>query len=174
MKDTGVVRRIDDLGRVVIPKEIRKNLKIREGDSLEIYINGEGLIVLRKHSPLNELSFLAKNYAKSILKQTDKHLIITDTEKVIAASKSLDKLIENKPIGRDIERMLDNNENTSENGSLQITDDYTYEGYFHTEIISCYGDIMGCVILLGEKKLTDDDKTILKIASNFFEEYISS
>ena len=63
MKATGIVRRIDDLGRVVVPKEIRKTLRIREGDSLEIFTDGEGKIILKKYSPIGELSMLAKQYA---------------------------------------------------------------------------------------------------------------
>ena len=66
MKATGIVRRIDDLGRVVVPKEIRRTLRIREGDPLEIFTDREGEIILKKYSPLGELSVFAKQYAESL------------------------------------------------------------------------------------------------------------
>ena len=66
MKATGIVRRIDDLGRVVVPKEIRRTLRIREGDPLEIFTDREGEIVLKKYSPIGELSALAGNYVQSL------------------------------------------------------------------------------------------------------------
>ena len=70
MKATGIVRRIDDLGRVVVPKEIRRTLRIREGDPLEIYTDREGGIVLRKYSPIGELSQFSKQYAEADRKST--------------------------------------------------------------------------------------------------------
>ena len=73
MKATGIVRRIDDLGRVVVPKEIRRTLRIREGDPLEIFTDREGEIILKKYSPLGELSVFAKQYAES-LAQTTGHM----------------------------------------------------------------------------------------------------
>ena len=66
MKSTGVVRRIDDLGRVVIPKEIRKTLRIKEGDPLEIFTDREGQVILKKYSPIGELSEFASGYAESL------------------------------------------------------------------------------------------------------------
>ena len=66
MKATGIVRRIDDLGRVVVPKEIRRTLRIREGDPLEIFTDKEGEIILKKYSPIGELSVFAKQYAESL------------------------------------------------------------------------------------------------------------
>ena len=68
MKATGIVRRIDDLGRVVIPKEIRRVLRIREGDPLEIYTNNSGEVILKKYSPINELSHYASEYAENMRK----------------------------------------------------------------------------------------------------------
>ena len=86
MKATGIVRRIDDLGRVVIPKEIRKTLKVKEGMPLEIYTDKEGGIVLRKFMPFSEMSVLSEEFAQCVAHQTDKIVFITDREKVIAAA----------------------------------------------------------------------------------------
>ena len=66
MKATGIVRRIDDLGRVVIPKEIRRTLRIREGDPLEIFTDREGEVILKKYSPIGELSAFARQYAEKM------------------------------------------------------------------------------------------------------------
>ena len=86
MKATGIVRRIDDLGRVVIPKEIRRTLRIREGDPLEIFTDREGEIILKKYSPIGELGAFAKEYAES-LAQTAGHITcIVDKDQIIAVS----------------------------------------------------------------------------------------
>ena len=88
MKATGIVRRIDDLGRVVIPKEIRRTLRIREGDPLEIFTDREGEIILKKYSPIGELGTLAKLYAESLSQTMGCTVCITDTDQVVAASGS--------------------------------------------------------------------------------------
>lgn len=93
MKATGIVRRIDDLGRVVIPKEIRRTLRIREGDPLEIFTDREGEIILKKYSPIGELNQFAKQYADS-LSQTTGHIVcIADRDQLIAVSGAKKDLI---------------------------------------------------------------------------------
>ena len=83
MKATGIVRRIDDLGRVVIPKEIRRTLRIRESDPLEIFTDREGEIILKKYSPIGEMSTFAKQYAES-LSQVSGHLaLIADRDQIV-------------------------------------------------------------------------------------------
>ena len=86
MKATGVVRRIDDLGRIVIPKEIRKTLRIKEGSPLEIFTEKDGDIILRKYSPIGEISSFSAEYAESLAKVTDLVTIITDKDIVTAVS----------------------------------------------------------------------------------------
>ena len=86
MKATGIVRRIDDLGRVVIPKEIRRTLRIREGDPLEIFTDREGEIILKKYSPIGELSQFAKQYADSLAQTTGHIVCIADRDTLIAAA----------------------------------------------------------------------------------------
>ena len=86
MKATGIVRRIDDLGRVVIPKEIRRTLRIREGDPLEIFTDREGEIILKKYSPIGELGLFAKQYAESLAQTTGLMVCIADRDAVIAAA----------------------------------------------------------------------------------------
>ena len=89
MKATGVVRRIDDLGRVVIPKEIRRVHRIKEGDPLEIFTDSDGEIILKKYSPIGELSEFATSYAETISKTTGHITCITDKDSVIAALRKL-------------------------------------------------------------------------------------
>ena len=86
MKATGIVRRIDDLGRVVIPKEIRRTLRIREGDPLEIFTDREGEIILKKYSPIGELAAFAGMYADSLAKEAGCLVCICDMDQVVAAS----------------------------------------------------------------------------------------
>ena len=88
MKATGIVRRIDDLGRVVIPKEIRRTLRIREGDPLEIFTDREGEIILKKYSPIGELGTLAKLYAESLSQTLGCTVCVTDTDQIVAVSGS--------------------------------------------------------------------------------------
>ena len=91
MKATGIVRRIDDLGRVVIPKEIRRTLRIREGDPLEIFTDREGEIILKKYSPIGELTEFSGEYVESLFETTRHIAIITDRDGVIAVSGSSKK-----------------------------------------------------------------------------------
>ena len=83
MKATGIVRRIDDLGRVVVPKEIRRTLRIREGDPLEIYTDREGEIILKKYSPIGELSQFAAQYAKILSDTTGNMVCVSDRDHLI-------------------------------------------------------------------------------------------
>ena len=85
MKATGIVRRIDDLGRVVVPKEIRRVLRIREGDPLEIYTGNSGEVILKKYSPISELGQFADEYAESVSQVLGTTIVVSDTDQVISA-----------------------------------------------------------------------------------------
>lgn len=86
MKATGIVRRIDDLGRVVIPKEIRRTMRIREGDPLEIYTDADGEVIFKKYSQVGELSSLTAQYAEVLHKSTGLPVVITDRDRVISCA----------------------------------------------------------------------------------------
>ena len=92
MKSTGVVRRIDDLGRIVIPKEIRRNLRIKEGENLEIFIENEN-IILKKYSMMNKINDLSQELTDAIYTFTKHNVFITDTDSVVAGSGKLKKII---------------------------------------------------------------------------------
>ena len=106
MKATGIVRRIDDLGRIVVPKEIRRTLRIREGDPLEIFTDREGEIILKKYSPIGELSQFAGEYAESLAHTTGYLVRITDGDHVVAASGSGKRYFEGKPISGQLELII--------------------------------------------------------------------
>ena len=106
MKATGIVRRIDDLGRVVIPKEIRRTLRIKEGTPLEIFTDREGEVILKKYSPIGELSIFAKEYVEALAQTTGMTACITDHDQVVAASGHGSREYEGKGISRELDRVI--------------------------------------------------------------------
>ena len=107
MKATGIVRRIDDLGRVVIPKEIRRTLRIREGDPLEIFVDREGEVILKKYSPIGELGDFAREYADSLHETLGSIALIADRDVIIAVSGGNKREFMGKPIGFLVEKALE-------------------------------------------------------------------
>ncbi len=106
MKATGIVRRIDELGRVVIPKEIRRTLRIREGDPLEIFTDRDGEVILKKYSPIGELGDFAKEYAESLYQSLGHMAAICDKDAVIAVAGGSKRELMDKPISEEVERMM--------------------------------------------------------------------
>lgn len=151
MKATGIVRRIDDLGRVVVPKEIRRTLRIREGDPLEIYTDREGQIILKKYSPVGELGEFARQYAESLAQTTGNVICITDRDQIIAVSGGSRKDMLMKPISTQLENLIEERENITatreERRFVPITQG---EEEFQAQAISpiiCEGDAIGSVII---------------------------
>lgn len=106
MKATGVVRRIDDLGRIVIPKEIRRTMRIREGDPIEIFTDREGEVILKKYSPIGEMGDFAASYADALAKTSGHVICITDKDNVIAVAGAPKKDFLEKKISDDIEKLM--------------------------------------------------------------------
>ena len=106
MKATGIVRRIDDLGRVVIPKEIRRTLRIKEGTPLEIFTDREGEIILKKYSPMVELTAFSGQYAEAMAQATGLMVCITDRDQVIAVSGGSKKELLTKTISKQLEHVI--------------------------------------------------------------------
>lgn len=156
MKATGIVRRIDDLGRVVIPKEIRRTLRIREGDPLEIFTDREGEIILKKYSPVGELGTVAKLYAESLSQTLGCTVCITDTDQIVAASGSGKKELREQFIGKELEQALkDRSQILAEHGEkayIRIVPEMQEYKYETVCPIICAGDVIGAVILLGDKR----------------------
>lgn len=107
MKATGIVRRIDDLGRVVIPKEIRRTLRIREGDPLEIFVDRDGEVILKKYSPIGELGDFAKEYADSLYEAIGHIACVSDRDQIIAVAGAPKKEFLNKRIGPAVEKVME-------------------------------------------------------------------
>ena len=166
MKATGIVRRIDDLGRVVIPKEIRRTLRIREGDPLEIFTDREGEIVLKKYSPIGELSALAGNYVQSLSQSLHCTAAICDMDQIVAVAGGGKKELEEILLKR--KKLLAFQEDSS---YINVVD--VEESAFTGEAIGpilCEGDVIGGVLLLGEKnrkKLTDLEMQVAVCVADF-------
>ena len=139
MKATGVVRRIDDLGRVVIPKEIRKTLRIKEGDPLEIFTDKEGEVILKKYSPIGELSEFATEYAETLAKTTGHIACITDRDTVIAVSGGSKKEFLEQGISNELEKIMEDQEKytSKENNdiSVPITKNDNRERKFNSQVV---------------------------------------
>ena len=169
MKATGIVRRIDDLGRVVVPKEIRRTLRIREGDPLEIFTDREGEIILKKYSPIGELGQFAGHYAEALAQASGCLVCITDRDHVIAAAGSGKKEFEGKPISRQMEGVIEERETYTaareDKAYRKVTLDDREE--YHSQAIStiiCEGDAIGSVILCRKDEREKIGDTELKLA----------
>ena len=177
MKATGVVRWIDDLGRVVIPKEIRKTLRIKEGDPLEIFTDKEGEIILKKYSPIGELSEFATEYAETLAKTTGHIACITDKDTVIAVSGGSKKEYLEQGISPELEQIMDEKENyTSQennNVSIPITKNENNAKKNNAQVvypIIADGDVIGTVILLSKDanvKMSEVEQKVVQSAASF-------
>ena len=174
MKATGIVRRIDDLGRVVIPKEIRRTLRIREGDPLEIFTDREGEVILKKYSPVGELGNMAKLYAESLSQTLGCTVCITDTDQVVAAAGSGKKELQDQYIGREMEQVLKDRGQVlariGEKSYIRITPDMKeYQDEVICPVIS-EGDVIGAVVLLNKeekKRLGEVEQRVAHSAADF-------
>lgn len=157
MKATGIVRRIDDLGRVVIPKEIRRTLRIREGDPLEIFTDRNGEIILKKYSPIGELGAFAKEYAESLAKNAGHITCIVDKDQIIAVSGGGKKEFMEKHISPELEAVINNRNthiaNRSDSNFVPIieNDSDIYNHELITPIIS-EGDVLGAIVMLSDNQ----------------------
>ena len=173
MRATGIVRRIDDLGRVVIPKEIRKTLRIREGDPLEIFTAKDGEVILKKYSPIGELNEFSQEYAETLGETLGIGIIVTDLDSIIAVSKLPKKDYKEKSISDDLEELIENRESKSFKDSklvaLHKDDPMEYTNQIIMPIVSTSGDCIGSIVLISKEAdmLSESDEKILKIASNF-------
>ncbi len=175
MKATGIVRRIDDLGRVVIPKEIRRTLRIREGDPLEIFTDREGEIILKKYSPIGELSTFARQYAESLSQTMGCLVCVSDMDQIIAASGSGRKDIQDKYISKQLEKVLEEREEifaaAGEKKFVNVVNEQE-ESYYYEVVcpILCEGDVIGSVILLTKeekRKFGELERKIAECAAGF-------
>ena len=173
MKATGIVRRIDDLGRVVIPKEIRRTLRIREGDPLEIFTDREGEVILKKYSPIGELGDFAREYADSLHDSVGHITCIADRDAIIAVAGAPKKELLDKPVSPMLEKVMDERRTvllskTSEKDYVKITlDEEDSRIKYTSQVIApiiAEGDPIGAVILLSKDPDTTMGELEVKVA----------
>lgn len=160
MKATGIVRRIDDLGRVVVPKEIRRVLRIREGDPLEIYTSSSGEIILKKYSPIGDMSQIAAELAETASIVLGGTVLVSDTDQIIAAFGKQKKQFEYGRIDEELDRVIQT-KNKQQNGNKVIV-----------PIVS-QGDAIGAVIIISEDEtISETEVTTAEIGANLLAKQI--
>ncbi len=164
MKATGIVRRIDDLGRVVIPKEIRRTMRIREGDPLEIFTNNEGEVIFKKYSPMGEMVSFAADFAEAISNSSNLAVLICDRDHCIAVGGTKKKFIE-QSITQDLEKIIEDRRLfvNKENASIFALADCEQKICVAVPIIAA-GDIIGCIVLIESEKASSANETDIKLA----------
>ena len=175
MKATGIVRRIDDLGRVVIPKEIRRTLRIKEGTPLEIFTDREGEIILKKYSPIGELSIFAKEYTEALSQTTGLISCIADHDQIVATSGSGSREFQGKEISQELEALIGGREakcsKFGEKGHIKVVKEQKNEA--PSQVIwpiICSGDAIGAVILMGREEkdiMGETEKKLVQTAAGF-------
>ena len=175
MKATGIFRRIDELGRIVIPKEIRKNLKIREGDNIEIFVNDSEEVILRKYSSLKNIKDFAQRFTDSISSLLKENVFTTDKDHIISASGNLKKEVLEREISEELLSFIERRVPILENHKkkIQICENLELESTYIIEPIIVNGDAIGLFIILSQdNNVSDIEKTIGQIASGFFQKYL--
>jgi AbrB family transcriptional regulator (stage V sporulation protein T) len=173
MKATGIVRRIDDLGRVVIPKEIRRTLRIREGDPLEIFVDRDGEVILKKYSPISELGDFAKEFAESLSESTGHIAMISDRDTFITVAGASKKEYMDKAIGNVLEACMENRKIVMENnpGTYELFRDISEPiSSFVVAPIVAGGDPIGTVVLLSKDEqvnMADMESKMVETAAGF-------
>lgn len=171
MKATGIVRRIDDLGRVVIPKEIRRTLRIREGDPLEIFTDREGEVILKKYSPINELGDFAKEYAETLYETLGTPVLISDRDEMIAVAGLSKKDYLNRRLSPDVEEIVSKRSIVTEKheNSVEWVPGVfeSVKSYCIAPIISS-GDPIGAVFLISKVHFVGEaELKAVETAANF-------
>ena len=158
MKATGIVRRIDDLGRVVIPKEIRRTMRIREGDPLEIYTDREGEVIFKKYSPIGELAGFAGEYAETLHKVCGISVLIFDRDAVIATAGVPRREYADKKMSEELEEIAERRQlyvRRSREERIPVVAD---GGNHHLNCampIITEGDMIGCVCTVTSDEAQD-------------------
>ena len=178
MKATGIVRRIDDLGRVVIPKEIRRTLRIREGDPLEIFVDRDGEVILKKYSPISELSDFAKEYAEALFDSLGNPVLICDRDTYITVAGGSKKDYLNRSISDLVESIMEDRNTVVETQKKQISlvDGFTEEVQSYTMgPIIANGDPIGAVIIFSkEGTLGEVERKAVETAAGFLARQMES
>ena len=180
MKATGIVRRVDDLGRIVIPKEIRRTLKIREGDPLEIYTEKDGGVIFRKYSPMGDLQDFASQICESIGANTGHVAAVADRDSIIALHGAPKRELVDKPNSQELDRLMQQRKNYRYMpGDTLLKVSESSEKY-HLGVaapILSQGDLMGCVMLLMDEKgktMAESDQRLAQTVAGFLGKQMES
>lgn len=171
MKATGIVRRIDDLGRVVIPKEIRRTMRIREGDPLEIYTDNDGEVIFKKYSPIGELGGFATEYAQVLNKSAGFPVVVCDRDHVIVVSGVPHKEVLERRVSASLEDLMENRRSFVKQGdsSFQPIEGVDRTAAVISPIIAA-GDVCGSIMFLngeGGQQISDAEVKLITVAANF-------
>ena len=174
MRATGIVRRIDDLGRVVIPKEIRRTLRIRESEPLEIFTGKEGEIVLKKYSPISEMTGFAKQYVESLSQVSGRIAMVADRDQFIAVAGGM-RTFMGKEISRELENKMEKRETfiavRGDRNFIPVMEEMPEEIIYEAICpILSEGDMIGAVILLetdNKRKMNEGDLKLIQAAAGF-------
>lgn len=173
MKATGIVRRIDDLGRVVIPKEIRRTLRIREGDPLEIFTSNEGEVIFKKYSPIGELSAFAGEYAEILHKTSAKPVIVCDRDHVVSVSGVPKKELLERRISSALEELVEQRKSYSFCGDSESRL-FPVEGVERSALVAypiiSAGDVCGSILFLSDgenEQPSEAEEKLLQTAAGF-------
>ena len=173
MKATGIVRRVDDLGRIVIPKEIRRTLKIREGDPLEIYTEKDGGVIFRKYSPMGDLQDFASQICDSIGSNTGRIAAVSDRDSIIALAGAPKRELMDKPNSQELDNIMQQRKNYRYMPGDTMLKATESSDKYHLGVaapILCQGDLMGCVMLLMEENdapLAEADQQLAQTVAGF-------
>ena len=173
MKSTGVVRRVDDLGRIVIPKEIRRTLRIRDGESLEIFVDRE-MIALKKFSKMTDMDEISKQLVDIVNTVTGQNVFITDRDNFIAGSGNLRKKYMNKPISKYLESVMKERENVTEHGlhDIELIDSVSEKYAYVISPVIMNGDAIGLVLILSEQNIGEVEEKMADVVSKFLGKHI--
>ena len=173
MKATGVVRRIDDLGRIVLPKELRRTMRIKEGESLEIYTDGTDRIILKKYSPVQNVNDFVEEFVVRVYASNKRDIIITDNEKVIAYAGNFKTDLSNKRISMRLEEKMSKRQtqviDKAEN--FEFLENFPISKAAIIKPINVMGDISGAVIVLSDT-ITDVEKSLAEFGGMFMGRYL--
>ena len=180
MKATGIVRRVDDLGRIVIPKEIRRTLRIREGDPLEIYTEKDGGVIFRKYSPMGDLQEFAAQMCESIGSATGHIAAVSDRDSIIALYGAPKRDLIDKPNSPELERLMEQRKHylyRSGDAPIFAADGAEKYQLGAASPILSQGDLMGCVMLLLDESATplqEAEQYLAKTAAGFLGKQMES
>ena len=173
MKATGIVRRVDDLGRIVIPKEIRRTLKIREGDPLEIYTEKDGGVIFRKYAPMGDLQDFASQICESIGANTGRIAAVSDRDSIIALSGAPKRELMDKPNSGELGKLMEQRKNYRYSPGDTLLKVSEGSDKYHLGVaapILSQGDLMGCVMLLMDEStdpMVEADQKLAQTVAGF-------